>query len=80
MDKSATFYEGEMEDIVIEKPISAVELNAKYTIYENGTTYKVERTYNLHELNECMDTFERTCSGEYPLYTLTDDAKKFFGE
>ena len=73
-------YNGELKDIVIPIPTNTIEMTIKLKVYENGQMFDAEQTFDLEGIKYAEDLFEQCCNGEYPIYTLTEKGREYFGE
>lgn len=73
-------YDGEFKDIIIPIPNNTVEMTIKLKVYENGEMFDAEQTFDLEGIKYAEDLFEQCCNGEYPVYTLTEKGREYFGE
>lgn len=73
-------YDGEVKDIIIPIPNNAIEMTVKLKVYENGEMFDAEQTFDLEGIKYAEDLFEQCCNGEYPVYTLTEKGREYFGE
>lgn len=73
-------YHGELKDIIIPIPNNAIEMTVKLKVYENGEMFDAEQTFDLEGIKYAEDLFEQCCNGEYPIYTLTEKGREYFGE
>lgn len=74
------YYDGQCKDIIIPIPTNTVEMMVKLKVYENGGVFEVEQTFDLTDIKYAEDLFEQCCNGEYPIYTLTEKGREYFGE
>lgn len=73
-------YNGEVKDIIIPIPNNAIEMTVKLKVYENGEMFDAEQTFDLEGIKYAENLFEQCCNGEYPVYTLTEKGREYFGE
>ena len=73
-------YNGELKDIIIPIPTNTIEMTVKLKVYENGEMFDAEQTFDLEGIKYSEDLFEQCCNGEYPVYTLTEKGREYFGE
>lgn len=73
-------YNGELKDIIIPIPNNTIEMTVKLKVYENGEMFDAEQTFDLEGIKYSEDLFEQCCNGEYPVYTLTEKGREYFGE
>lgn len=73
-------YDGELKDIIIPIPNNTIEMTVKLKVYENGEMFDAEQTFDLEGIKYSEDLFEQCCNGEYPVYTLTEKGREYFGE
>lgn len=74
------FYDGEYKDIIVSIPNNTIEMTVKLKVYENGEMFDAEQTFDLEGIKYAEDLFEQCCNGEYPVYTLTEKGREYFGE
>lgn len=73
-------YHGELKDIIIPIPNNTIEMTVKLKVYENGEMFDAEQTFDLEGIKYAEDLFEQCCNGEYPVYTLTEKGREYFGK
>lgn len=73
-------YNGELKDIIIPIPNNTIEMTVKLKVYEDGEMFDAEQTFDLEGIKYSEDLFEQCCNGEYPVYTLTEKGREYFGE
>lgn len=73
-------YHGELKDIIIPIPNNTIEMTVKLKVYENGEMFDAEQPFDLTDIKYAEDLFEQCCNGEYPVYTLTEKGREYFGE
>ena len=74
------YYDGEYKDIIVSIPTNTIGMTVKLKVYENGEMFGAERTFDLTDIKYAEDLFEQCCNGEYPVYTLTEKGREYFGE
>ena len=74
------YYDGEYKDIIVSIPNNTIEMTVKLKVYENGEMFDAEQTFDLEGIKYSEDLFEQCCDGEYPVYTLTEKGREYFGE
>lgn len=74
------YYDGEYKDIIVSIPTNTIGMTVKLKVYENGEMLDAERTFDLTDIKYAEDLFEQCCNGEYPVYTLTEKGREYFGE
>ena len=73
-------YDGELKDIIISIPTNTVHVTVDVEVYEDGDIVKATQELDLEGIKYAEDLFEQCCNGEYPVYTLTEKGKEYFGE
>ena len=69
------------DDAVFSIPNNAISILMQVKIFQDGEIHDLEVEYNVREICDAFNLFEKTISGEYPLYKLSDDfLKKIKGE
>lgn len=74
------YYDGEYKDIIVSIPTNTIEMTIKLKVYENGEMFDAEKNFDLTDIKCSEDLFEQCCNGEYPVYTLTEKGREYFGE
>lgn len=74
------YYNGEYKDIILSIPTNIVKMTVKLKLYEKGGVFNVEQTFDLEDIRYAENLFEQCCNGEYPMYTLTEKGREYFGE
>lgn len=59
-------------DAVIPIPESTVSIEMEVKVYEDGEIHELKASYNLADIREAIDLFEKTWQGEYPKFVLTE--------
>lgn len=67
----------EFQDAVFSIPKNAVKLVWVIETYEEDGIEKVEAAFGPVDIREAFKTFEDTIAGEYPVFTLTEEGKKY---
>lgn len=73
-------YNGELKDIIIPIPNNTIEMTIKLKVFENGEMFDAKETYDFEDIKYAKNLFEQCCDGEYPVYTLTEKGREYFGE
>lgn len=67
-------------DAVVATPKDAFEIELIAKIYHEGEIKKVTKKYTSSEIREAINLFEKTVSGEYPVYLFIGEGQEGEGE
>lgn len=63
----------EFDDAVFGIPKNTVSLVMNVKIFQDGEIQELKAEYNIEEIRDAFNLFEKTVDGEYPLYKLNED-------
>ena len=73
------YYDGEYKDIIVSIPTNTVHMTMDVAVYEGGGVFEATQEFDLEGIKYAEDLFEQCCNGEYPVYTLTEKGREYFG-
>lgn len=79
--KQEIFVELKQKDAVVALPVNAVQIEITVSFLdEKGQVQKAKRTMDAEEIRQAFNLFEKTCDGDYPVYALTEEGKRYAEE
>ena len=70
----------EFEDAVISLPKNTVHLSITAKTYEADGEHTIRAEFTLADIRDMFETFEKTIDGDYPVYALTEEGKRYAEE
>ena len=70
----------EFEDAVISLPKNAIHLSITVKTYEADGEHTVLAEFTLADIRDMFETFWKTVDGDYPVFALTEEGKKYADE
>lgn len=80
MENNKNIDEIEFVDAVLSIPKNAVEIHMDVKVYEDGKLQQLGADFDMQDIRDSIDRFEKTIDGEYSTYRITEDGMKWLEE
>ena len=80
MENNKNIDEIEFVDAVLPIPKNAVEIHMDVNIFEDGRLQELGADFDMQDIRDSIDRFEKTVAGEYPKYCIAEEGLKWLEE